>query len=76
MFLPGYLLFGVPHSALQCSAMIPQDLLDMLVCPVCKKPVALNEDGKSLKCGECRRVYPIQDDIPVMLVDAATIDED
>jgi len=56
--------------------MIPQDLLDMLVCPVCKKPVALNENGKGLKCGECRRVYPIQDDIPVMLVDAATIDED
>jgi len=54
--------------------MIPQDLLDMLVCPVCKKPVALNNQGKSLKCGECRRVYPIQDDIPIMLVDIATID--
>lgn len=54
--------------------MISQDLLDMLVCPVCRKPVVLKVDGKSLKCGECRRVYPIQDDIPIMLVDAATID--
>lgn len=54
--------------------MIPKDLLDMLVCPVCKKPVVLNEKGNSLKCGECRRVYPIQDDIPIMLVDAATIE--
>jgi len=54
--------------------MISQDLLDMLVCPVCKNPVVLKADGKSLKCGECRRVYPIQDDIPIMLVDAATID--
>jgi uncharacterized protein YbaR (Trm112 family) len=54
--------------------MISQDLLDILVCPVCKKPVALNATGKSLKCGECRRVYPIQDDIPIMLVTAATID--
>ena len=54
--------------------MISQDLLEMLVCPVCKKPVALNADGNSLKCGECRRVYPIQDDIPIMLVDAAKID--
>jgi uncharacterized protein YbaR (Trm112 family) len=54
--------------------MISQDLLDMLVCPVCKKPVVLNANGRSLKCGECRRVYPIQDDIPIMLVDAATID--
>lgn len=54
--------------------MIPQDLLDLLVCPVCKKPVILNANGRGLKCGECRRVYPIQDDIPIMLVDAATID--
>ena len=56
------------------AAMISQELLDILVCPVCKKPVVLNADGQSLKCGECRRVYPIQDDIPIMLVDAATID--
>lgn len=54
--------------------MISQDLLDMLVCPVCKKPVALTTNGDGLKCGECRRVYPIQDDIPIMLVDAAAID--
>jgi uncharacterized protein len=53
--------------------MVPKDLLDMLVCPVCKKPVILNEAGTSLKCPECRRVYPIQDDIPIMLIDAATI---
>ncbi len=55
-------------------SMISQDLLDLLVCPVCKKPMVLGANGKSLKCGECRRVYPIQDDIPIMLVDAATID--
>ena len=58
-------------------AMISQDLLellDLLVCPVCKKPVVLSANGGNLKCGECRRVYPIQDDIPIMLVDAAKID--
>ena len=54
--------------------MISQDLLDMLVCPVCKKPVVLSANRESLKCAECRRVYPIQDDIPIMLVDAAKID--
>jgi hypothetical protein len=53
---------------------ISKDLLDMLVCPECKKPVALNPDGQSLKCPLCRRVYPIQDDIPIMLLDVATID--
>jgi uncharacterized protein len=54
--------------------MIAKDLLDMLVCPVCKTPVVLNDNGMSLKCGQCHRVYPIQDDIPVMLVDAAKIE--
>lgn len=54
--------------------MIAQDLLDLLVCPLCKKPVLLHQNGASLKCLECRRIYPIQDDIPVMLIDAATID--
>jgi hypothetical protein len=54
--------------------MISQELLDVLVCPVCKKAVVLAANGESLKCGECRRVFPIQDDIPIMLVDAAKID--
>ena len=54
--------------------MIPQDLLEILVCPVCKEPVVLTEKNTGLKCGKCRRVYPIQDDIPIMLVDAAKIE--
>lgn len=52
--------------------MIPQDLLDILVCPACKKALVLRENPASLKCGECRRVYPIQDGIPILLLDAAT----
>jgi uncharacterized protein len=55
--------------------MVSQELLDMLVCPVCKKPVALGADKQTLKCGVCRRVYPIQDDIPIMLIDKAKIEE-
>ena len=54
--------------------MIPQDLLDILVCPVCKKPLVQKENGESLKCGECKRVYPVRDNIPILLVDQATID--
>jgi uncharacterized protein len=53
---------------------VSQELLDILVCPFCKTPVTLTPDGQGLKCGQCRRVYPIQDDIPVMLVDEARID--
>jgi uncharacterized protein len=52
---------------------IPKELLDILVCPVCKAPVRLIADGSGLKCGSCRRVYPVRDDIPVMLPEEATI---
>ena len=50
------------------------ELLKILVCPQCKAPVQLTADGQGLKCTECRRVYPIRDDIPIMLVDEARIE--
>lgn len=53
---------------------IPQDLLEILVCPACKKPLELVRNGEGLKCGECRRVYPIRDGIPILLVDEGTIE--
>ncbi len=52
---------------------VSQELLDILVCPVCKTPVKLTPNGSGLKCGTCRRVYPIKDDIPVMLPDEAAV---
>ena len=55
--------------------MIPQDLLDILVCPACKKPLTLKPNGEALKCAACTRAYPIKDDIPVLLIDQATIEE-
>lgn len=53
---------------------VPKELLDILVCPLCKTPVKLVADGTGLKCSTCRRVYPVRDDIPVMLVDEARIE--
>ncbi len=53
---------------------ISQELLDILACPACKSDVKLTPDGKGLKCVSCHRVYPIRDDIPVMLIDEATIE--
>jgi hypothetical protein len=53
---------------------VPQELLDILVCPACKTPVHLTPDGQGLKCGQCRRVYPIKDDIPDMIIDDAKIE--
>jgi hypothetical protein len=55
---------------------ISQDLLEILACPACKAKVELKEDESGLKCLECRRVYPIREDIPVMLIDEATIEDE
>src|SRR4029453_1354053 len=49
------------------------ELLKILVCPLCKTPVSLTESGLGLKCSQCRRVYPIRDDIPVMLISEAKV---
>jgi uncharacterized protein len=54
--------------------MIAKDLLEILVCPACKKPLEYRQNPESLKCTQCRRVYPVKDDIPIMLIDEATID--
>lgn len=51
---------------------IDQELLDILACPKCKGPIRLTPPGDSLACDACRLVYPIKDDIPVMLIDEAT----
>jgi uncharacterized protein YbaR (Trm112 family) len=53
---------------------VPQELLEILVCPACKAPVQITADGQGLKCAQCRRVYPIKDDIPVMLIDEAKVE--
>ena len=54
---------------------ISPELLEILACPACKAKVELKPDGSGLKCPQCKRVYPIKDDIPVMLVDEAVIEE-
>ena len=51
--------------------MIRKELLDILACPVCKGKVVLNETGTYLLCGACRMRYPIEEEIPIMLVDRA-----
>jgi uncharacterized protein len=55
---------------------VPVDpkLLEILACPVCKKPVRLVPEGTGLLCMECHRIFPIENDIPVMLVDEARLD--
>jgi len=48
---------------------ISKELLDILACP--KGDIHLNQKGDGLVCDACRLMYPIKDDIPVMLIDEA-----
>lgn len=71
--------FAASRAALvgHCRTMrivIAKELLEVLVCPVCKMPLEYRQERESLKCTSCRRVYRVKDDIPIMLIDEATIE--
>lgn len=44
-----------------------KQLLDILVCPSCKKALGYRSEQSELWCKACRLAYPIEDGIPVML---------
>jgi len=48
-----------------------KELLDILACPKCKGEIYLNDLGDGLICDECKLLYEIKDDIPIMLIDEA-----
>ena len=50
---------------------INQELLDILACPKCKGDVHLTDAQDGLICSRGKLMYPIKDDIPVMLIDEA-----
>ena len=50
---------------------IDKDLLAILACPKCKGDIKLTDKGDGLVCQACKLMYPIKDDIPVMLIDEA-----
>ena len=55
---------------------IRSSLIATLACPACQGDVRLTADEKGLKCVSCQRVYPIKDEIPVMIVDEAVVEPD
>jgi len=46
-------------------------LLEILVCPLCKGPLAWRKEAQELVCKADRLAYPVKDDIPVMLEEEA-----
>lgn len=46
-------------------------LLAVIVCPACHGDLVADETADELACQGCGRIYPVRDDIPVLLVDEA-----
>ena len=48
-----------------------EELVDILICPQSKQPLIYVEVSKELWCKASRLAYPLRDEIPILLVDAA-----
>jgi uncharacterized protein YbaR (Trm112 family) len=70
-FCPSTALRSMSYNA---QVMIAKELLEILVCPACKQALEYREKPESLKCKQCHRVYAVKDDIPIMLIDEATVE--
>lgn len=53
------------------SMSLNYELLEILACPRCKGDLELTRQEDGLICRPCELVYPIQEDIPIMLVEEA-----
>ena len=47
--------------------MLDKKLLEILVCPICKKDLIYDKDRKELICLSDSLAFPVKDGIPVML---------
>ncbi len=56
---------------------ISPELLEILRCPACKSEVKIDDKQTRLKCVnlDCSLAYAIIDDIPVMIVEEATVEK-
>ncbi|HEX8950000.1 MAG TPA: Trm112 family protein [Dissulfurispiraceae bacterium] len=50
---------------------VNKELLDILACPKCKGDLIYREQENFLACERCKLMYPVRDNIPVMLIDEA-----
>lgn len=48
-----------------------QELIKLLACPKCHHSLEFTDDGRGLLCGACQMVYPVEEEIPVLLIERA-----
>jgi uncharacterized protein YbaR (Trm112 family) len=52
------------------------ELVEILACPACESRPPLRLAGETLVCDQCGRIYAIEDDIPNLLPEEATLPTD
>lgn len=52
------------------------ELAHLLACPVCRGPVEPIDNESGLECQTCRLVFPVRDNIPIMLQEEALRKDD
>lgn len=62
-----------PLRSRYAGNVLSKDLLEIIVCPACRKDLTYSPEKQTLTCTGCKRIYPIEDDIPILLVDRATL---
>ena len=50
---------------------LTQELLHILACPLCRNGLDVVGETEGLACSRCAVVYPIRDEIPVLLPEEA-----
>lgn len=46
---------------------LPEDLYNIIACPVDKADLKYTKDKKGLQCTKCKYIYPIKEGIPILL---------
>ena len=50
---------------------LSEELLNILACPKCKGDIYINDTNDGLICDNCKLLYEIRDNIPIMLINEA-----
>jgi uncharacterized protein YbaR (Trm112 family) len=55
--------------------MISEDIIKILCCPQCRNELIYNENESTLNCEACGEAYPIQNNIPNLIIEKNLIDD-
>jgi uncharacterized protein YbaR (Trm112 family) len=70
-FLLSVVLFASTINRRKAIMALSEELLNILACPKCKGDIYINDTNDGLICDNCKLLYEIRDDIPIMLIDEA-----